>query len=368
MILIYIVMIISSPSIGRWVQHTPNRLKTLLTTIFVNRGSVVIGSFIWLLILSQEDLLIGDDHAAFVLETNHVLKHVLFVIAVAFGIIERLSASGNMISMERDWVVAVAAPPRQPYDLTHLNAVMRRIDLVCKLISPILISVVISAAGSTRVGVIFTGLTSLLSLPVEAVFARRVWASSPALQVLKHAPMTSEGAVDTLAPEDRALSRVATTWYTRARHFFLAFEQYFATSVWMPSVALAMLHFNVVTWRATLITYLINVDYSLNVITLARAIGSIFEVSSTIATPRGIEYIAQQHRSKESSDEDESRVGLMERDGVEGEDDGCDVGTVIGLQRFGLWGLSWQVVNTVSYVHDLQTACNSLTQGRRLSS
>ena len=159
MIIIYMAMIMFSSAIGSWVEQSPNRLRTLLTTVVANRGSVVLGSIFWLAILSHEDLV--GKNAPFSLPMHNTIKGMIFTTAVSFGIVERLSSSGNLISMERDWVVAVAAPTGHPYDLTGLNAVMRRIDLVCKLISPILISAVVSVT-SVRFGVVFTGLTSLL--------------------------------------------------------------------------------------------------------------------------------------------------------------------------------------------------------------
>ncbi|KAI1807375.1 Ferroporti-1 [Daldinia bambusicola] len=331
-------MILFSSSVGRWVQKSPSRLRTLLSTIICNRGSVVLGSFFWILILSQEDL-VGHE-TRFVLPTNAILKGIGFAIAVTFGIIERLSASGNLISMERDWVVAVAAPAGNPYDLTHLNAVMRRIDLVCKLISPILISAVISILGSIRLGVIYTGLTSLISIPIEVFSAKRVWNSSPLLQAPRTVPASHSEAITRDTPR---------SWISKTRQYFHGFEMYFSTSVWIPSVALALLHFNMLTWRATFITYLINIGYSLNVITIARAIGSVFEISSTVITPRGIEYMGKihHHASTHRADEDDELGARL----ITGEQDGSqDVQTMIGLQRFGLWGVSCQIINTVPVV------------------
>ncbi|KAI0829965.1 Ferroporti-1 [Hypoxylon sp. FL0890] len=336
MIIVYFAMILFSSSVGHWVEHSPNRLRTLLSTIICNRGSVILGSFFWILILSQEDLV--EDEATFVLPKNATLKGIGFAIAVTLGIIERLSSSGNLISMERDWVVTVAAPAGQPYDLTHLNAVMRRIDLVCKLISPILISVVISALGSIRLGVIFTGLTSLVCIPIEVFSAKRVWNSSPLLQAPRAVP-----------PPRPTSTETSRSWVTRTRQYFHGFEMYFSTTVWVPSVALALLHFNMLTWRATFVTYLINVGYSLNTITIARAIGSLFEITSTVITPRGIEYMGKtRHHGLSSLDDegDESGVGL-----IAGSQEGNrDIETLIGLQRFGLWGMSWQLANTVPVV------------------
>lgn len=334
-------MIILSSSIGSWVQNAPNRLRTLLTTVVVNRTSVIAGSFFWLLVLSQEDLV--KQETMFILPKNDNLKHVIFVVAVAFGIIERLSSSGNLISMERDWVVTVAAPPGQPYDLTHLNAVMRRIDLACKLVSPILISVIISATDSVRIGVIYSALSSLVSIPIETVSAKGVWNSSPVLRV----PKSKEE-----APEAASVpaSATAVSWTSRVRRFSEGFEMYFSAAVSVPSVALALLRFNMMTWRATFITYLINLGYSLNTITVARAVGSVFEISSTVATPLGIQYMGKAYRQHRSlaDEEDGLEVGLMESDEQQQQQHAVDGQTLVGLQRVGLWGVSWQVLNLVS--------------------
>ncbi|KAI0594018.1 Ferroportin1-domain-containing protein [Biscogniauxia sp. FL1348] len=343
MVIVYFAMILFSSSVGHWVERSPSRLRTLLSTIVCNRGSVIAGSFFWLLILSQEDL-VGPD-AVFVMPKNDLLKGAGFAVAVALGIVERLSASGNLISMERDWVVTVAAPAGRPYDLTHLNAVMRRIDLVCKLMSPILISIVITALGSVRIGVIYTGLTSVISIPVELFSAKRVWGHSPVLRAPKSLPPQQA----TSGPGQQAGARSCVA---RLRQFFKGLELYFSTPVWIPSMALALLHFNMLTWRATFITYLINIGYSLTVITVARAVGSVFEISSTVITPRGIEYMGKAHHHGSSplagddDDDDEAGVGLI----TENREGSRDVQTLVGLQRFGLWGISWQLINTMPVV------------------
>ncbi|KAI3318382.1 Ferroporti-1 [Xylariaceae sp. AK1471] len=360
MIIIYIAMILFSSSVGRWIERSPSRLRTLLSTIICNRASVILGSFFWLLILSQENLLISKTQTTssttpqFALPRNDTLKDIIFAVAVACGIVERLSASGNLISMERDWVVTVAAPLGHPYDLTNLNAVMRRIDLVCKLLSPILISIVISATGSVRIGVLYTGFTSLLSVPIELFSAKRVWNGSTVLQTPKPIPAS----VPTQHPasggewgETRIRSLV-----TRLRQYSQGLEMYFTTSVWIPSFALAMLHFNLLTWRAPFITYLINVGYSLNAITIARAVGSVFEISSTVITPRGIVYLGKTNRRHTISD-DESDVSLLHEE-PPNEESINDTQTTVGLQRLGLWGMSGQLINTIPVALSVWAICS----------
>lgn len=57
---------------------------------------------------------------------------------IACACIERLCATMNMISVERDWVVVISN--KNSAALQLLNARMRRIDLFCKLIGPLAIS------------------------------------------------------------------------------------------------------------------------------------------------------------------------------------------------------------------------------------
>lgn len=428
MIIIYFAMIIFSSSIGSWVDASPSRLRTLLTTIVWNRGSVIVGSLFWLAILSQRDLLLGELPSSrrdgsgpggstlpfFMLPTNPTLKGIGFALAITCGIVERLSASGNLLSMERDWVPTVAAAAasasstlsqspasnttrdRNPYDLTHLSAVMRRIDLVCKLFSPIVLSLVISLSGSIRVGVLFTGLTSALCIPVEVLSARSVWHGNKALQEVKprSAKSTSTSTTTTTATRDGLTSQTPSL-----RERFLAhlatyprdFAMYFTTpsAIWIPSLALAMLHFNMLTWRATFITYLLTVGYPLDVITAARTAGSLFEISSTIVTPWLVVVLGRagtghgrvrgggggrggRRGDREEGEEEEAGQGLLagSRDDVDDDDDNggggggsvvVDRQTLTGLQRVALWGITWQVANTVCplsfYLQISTTSC-----------
>ncbi|KAH7026507.1 uncharacterized protein B0I36DRAFT_366064 [Microdochium trichocladiopsis] len=409
MIIIYFAMIMFSSSIGSWVDQSPSRLRTLLTTIVCNRGSVIVGSLFWLAILSQRDLLLnelprGMDESAmfFVLPTNKTLKGVGFGLAICCGIAERLSASGNLLSMERDWVPTVAARPTldraagskaSPYDLTHLNAVMRRIDLVCKLFSPIVLSLVISFSGSTRAGVLFTGLTSSICIPIEMISARSVWRANPALQQPKQRRQTAAPNTTTITTTAAASGTTAASpplarrILSQMRSYPRDFAMYFTTpsSVWIPSLALAMLHFNMLTWRATFITYLITVGYSLNVITAARTVGSLFEITSTVITPRLIVTLgrtsnlgAPEERrgtgrgsdteagsdagrallssaAEEDEDEEEEAASSPRHNQSRFERESeseelADRQTLTGLQRVGLWGITWQIANTIPVV------------------
>ncbi|ESZ93635.1 hypothetical protein SBOR_5984 [Sclerotinia borealis F-4128] len=333
-----------SSSVGRWVDKSPDRLRTLLTTITVNRIAVICASILWFFVVESENgggkkrvplLESITDEAAF----RDTIKIVMFVPILGFGILEGLSASGNMLSMERDWVVTAAAPEGKEYDLTHLNSTMRRIDLSCKLLAPILISFLISALGM-RIGVMVVGGMSAASWGVEMWCARRVWRSNIRLQTQKDA---QDDDVPSESAEVRGLMKKLARGF---RLYGKDFKNYFTSKVWIPSLSLSLLHLSALSYGATFITFLLNAGFSLDLITLARAAGSVVEISSTVVTPFGVRHLSKAHghgrydRLHGSDDSDEALL--------QGEDEIDEsVRVTTGLERLGLWGLSWQLINLI---------------------
>jgi solute carrier family 40 (iron-regulated transporter), member 1 len=349
-----------SASLGRWIDHAPNRLKTLLNTITANRLSVIVACVFWIFIVGSGT---GDLHERFlaaeppVLPINSsvsgIIKKAFFAAVLILGVFEKLSGAANMMSMERDWVVTVAAPDGQDHDLTRLNAVMRRIDLICKLVAPIVLSIIISASESVQVGVLVVGGMSAASWTIEWWCARRVWKNSPKLQRPKVVQdVRNDSAMAETLEELPALSRVRSQDYGLAQkttQWFLQYAQdltqYFSLHVWIPSLALSLLHLSALSYSATFITYLLNVGFSLNLITIARAVGSVVEISSTIVTPFGISYLgkAHHHRLPPQYEGEDSESALVE------ESPEHHGSTETGLERLGLWGITWQLVNLVSH-------------------
>lgn len=109
---------------------------------------------------------------------------------------------------------------------------------------------------------------------------------------------------------------------------------------------LSFLHISALSYSATFITYLLAVGFSLDLITVARAAGSLVEISSTVVTPVGVHILsrAQNHgryRGQARAASDESTIALLE----EAPEEGCKTET--GLERLGLWGISFQLINLV---------------------
>jgi iron-regulated transporter 1 len=320
-----------------------------LRTISINRSSVITASAIWFFIVGSnyealhERTLAGDG-----IKGPTVLKGALFAAIILLGIFENLSASGNMLSMERDWVVAASSADGSLYDLTHLNSAMRRIDLICKLIAPILISVIVSAT-NVKVGVSVVGAMSAASWTVEIWCAKRVWNFNPRLREPKVVmELTAEGEEERLPPLESSPVGFWTKTTQSLGRYAQDFKNYFSSMVWIPSLSLAFLHISALSYSATFITYLLAAGFSLDLITIARAAGSVVEISSTVVTPVGIQILskAQNHgrvrgQDRTSDESEESTTALLEGAPEE------ERKTETGLERLGLWGISFQLANLV---------------------
>jgi iron-regulated transporter 1 len=341
-----------SSVVGKWVDRSPNRLKTLLSTISVNRFSVISASVLWLFIVSPETsngdgTLEGHDIGG--LPISLIIKGGIFCLILALGILENLSASGNLLSMERDWVVTASASDGHPYDLTHLNSIMRRIDLICKLIAPILISVIVSVT-NTRTGVLVVGSMSAASLGFEWWCAKRVWDFNPQLQAPKTVEEEPNLGGNNQAFQPQSFWSKTTVGF---RGYRQDFKNYFSSTVWIPSLSLSFLHISALAYSATLITFLLNVGFSLDLITVARAAGSVVEIFSTVATPVGVHYLSKAKNHGRFRGQDMSSDGSILADDsttvlLEGAPEEAS-GTETGLERLGLWGISWQLLNLVMF-------------------
>jgi iron-regulated transporter 1 len=95
----------------------------------------------------------------------------LFGFILLLDVIQDLGAIGNRLSVERDWVPVLVGPITSDttYGLTQINAVMRRIDLICKLVAPSLLPLIVSTFNSRAAWIILLTITTIL------LWAAEVW-------------------------------------------------------------------------------------------------------------------------------------------------------------------------------------------------
>ena len=326
----------------------------------------MVSSLTWLLLLSFQNL---------------TYKHTLFGLALILGMIEKLSRITNILSMERDWVPAIANPCRDAtnstiYSLTHLNTVMRRIDMLCKLIAPLAISSLMTAVKREELAILAVATTSILSWGLESWCVRQVWNQNRRLRVPKDIDDRSSIDHDSTNPSQPEFIRNAehrssinmpkyllkiSIYVKRSMSaHYGGLQYYFSTAVWIPSFCAAIPHASVLTFSGTLITYLLNTGLSLNMVTVARVTGALFEIGSTFIYPWAVRVLSGTRRTVESHAMGEySKVETQDVSSSRTSgDDGTEVRHLslqntlltpeLGVVRTGLWGIYGLFLSLVS--------------------
>ncbi|ERS95363.1 hypothetical protein HMPREF1624_08241 [Sporothrix schenckii ATCC 58251] len=222
----------------------------------------------------------------------------LFAVAVIAACVEKLGSILNLVAVERDWVVVLTegnAPARR-----RVSARMRRIDLFCKLVGPLTISLV--AAASTRAALWATLGMSTASLVAEYFCIAVVYRRVPALR--RRPAAWDDSAV---APR----TTTTTFWHATkavARRLlpFASLPLYVRHPAFLPSFALALLYLTVLSFSGQMVTFLLATGYTPLSVGLARTASTVCELSATWIAPR-----------------------LMGR---------------LGVVRGGIWSLSWQAL------------------------
>ena len=223
--------------------------------------------------------------------------------ALILGMAEKLSRGANILSIERDWVPTLANPSvdakhQLDYDLTHLNTIMRRIDMLCKLIAPLAVSFFVSKIKSERLTVVVIAAISTLSLGPECWGIQQVWGQNRRVRarkerVYENVISSDQGRLKQLRYTKTRSVRLASDLYEMivlqvmdsVRAYMADTGYYFRTSVSIASLCAAVPHASVLTFSGTMLTYLLNAGYPLSTITGARASGAVFEIGSTFLFP-----------------------------------------------------------------------------------
>lgn len=190
---------------------------------------------------------------------------------------------------------------------------MRRIDLFCKLVGPLTVSLV--AIASTEIAIWTTLGMNMASVVVEYVAIEQVYRRVSGLKRTSEAPTsTSSDRRNSFATNQSAethsrsrLQSVKPKMLNSIRGI-LPIESlpfYFSHPAFLASFALSLLYFTVLSFSGQMITYLASVGYTPLYIGIARVGSSIFEISATWAAPY-----------------------LMKK---------------IGVVRAGIWSLAWQM-------------------------
>ncbi|KAF8641181.1 hypothetical protein AX17_000816 [Amanita inopinata Kibby_2008] len=254
--------ILFSPVVGRYIDLN-NRLDVVRLSIIIQRFSVAASCIIFWYMLTAET----------------TLKSFLLAVVALLACAEKLCSIMNTISIERDWVVVIAGD--NEFGLRALNSQMRRIDLFCKLMGPFAISLLDGL--STRTAILATLSLNVAPVAIEYYAIAKVYGEVPAL----HVPRKTLG-LYTLAssPTEPSIPQ-GNLSYVVSRIEFIAqsFFKYLNHPVFLPSMALSLLYFTVLSFSGQMVTYLLSVGFKATHIAVARIIAVAFEISATWLAP-----------------------------------------------------------------------------------
>lgn len=188
---------------------------------------------------------------------------------------------------------------------------MRRIDLFCKLMGPLTVSLV--AIASTEIAIWTTLGMNLASVIIEYVAIEQVYRRVSGLHRISETASPSnrrDSVASSRGAEANSRSPLQSVRpkVLNAISGILPIESlpfYFSHPAFLASFALSLLYFTVLSFSGQMITYLVSVGYTPLYIGIARVGSSIFEISATWAAPY-----------------------LMKK---------------IGVVRAGIWSLTWQM-------------------------
>jgi hypothetical protein len=166
-----------APAIGRWADRNAAQFQTILYTIVIQRVCIVAACVLWVFVFfaTPPSMAIQPSN-----QTGAIPRDLIVAVVVALGIVERCCAVANNLIMERDWLPTMASDLSRP-PLHLLNAMMRRIDLVSKILAPVAVSVV-AVRASPAVLALVTAVLNLATVAAEVATARSAWHMCRALR------------------------------------------------------------------------------------------------------------------------------------------------------------------------------------------
>ncbi|KAJ3688309.1 hypothetical protein LUZ61_017473 [Rhynchospora tenuis] len=255
---------------------------------------------LWLLTRSLSFVIAGGSVTALLIyndlkSTNFLIFMVLVVVTNLSGAVGVLSTLAGTILIEREWVV-VMSNCEPPDLLTKMNSVIRRIDLTCKLLAPVLTGFVISFISLQASAIIFS-VWNILSVFLEYWLLASVYNGVPSLSESdqrRNARVGGGNILDSsssLEGSEISISDDADDWRMKAMErlsvipCFDSWIVYLKQEVALPGIALAFLYFTVLSFGTLMTATLDWKGIPAYVISIARGVSALIGIGATVLYP-----------------------------------------------------------------------------------
>lgn len=238
-----LIALLLSNRIGNWINIL-SRLNTYKVTLLTQKCSIIVSTILF-----------------HYLDSSKSTHNVLYAFIIILGCTLKLAFIGNSIAIEKDWAMIISEG--------HLELVlptMRRIDLICKTLSPVFIGYLLLAPPLVITIVIcaWTGVSTM----IEYVLVSQIYRDVPALGV--RAPYNS--ASSSTDGEEEASVPLSAREYVQHRTF-------------LATLSLGMLYMNVLSFGGTMTSYLVLIGYSSGLLGIMKAVAGIMGVAGTYIMP-----------------------------------------------------------------------------------
>ncbi|KAG0274315.1 hypothetical protein BGZ95_009913 [Linnemannia exigua] len=247
-----------SNQIGNWINIL-SRLNTYRVTLLSQKLSIIVSTVLFHYLANNNN---GD--------SQHP-SNALYAIIIVLGCTLKLSFIGNSIAIEKDWAVIISGG--------HLEALlptMRRIDLICKTISPVFIGYLLTTAVPPLVATLVICAWTTVSAIVEYILVSQIHRDVPELHVRSPytPPTTSSPTADDEQQQIQEEASVA-----------VSLREYVHHKTFLITLSVGMLYINVLSFGGTMTSYLVLTGYSNGLLGIMKAVSGVMGVAGTYAMP-----------------------------------------------------------------------------------
>jgi iron-regulated transporter 1 len=264
---------------GDFVDTNP-RMRVIWSSLFIQNGLVAITTVIFCLMF----------YYSWDVCNQVVVFACLMIVIILFGSVSKLATITNTISIEKDWVVVIA--DKNSVTLSVLNANMRRIDLSCKLLAPIVAGILLThtqslipslspAMAGGFMATLIIGLWNVISFFGELSLLILVYRFVPALSTKNLRVKDQTNAVTKSLPLVRILKKLASPYIILTTGWKIFWRQ----EVNLVGFSLASLYLTVLGFSGITATYFLTQGLTSDYIGLAQGLGGLVGIAGTLLYP-----------------------------------------------------------------------------------
>ncbi|XP_043549570.1 solute carrier family 40 member 1-like isoform X4 [Chiloscyllium plagiosum] len=161
-------LILFGALVGNWVDRN-TRMKVVQVALLIQNLSVILCAVVLMLLFVY--------NAEITILWNGWMKIVCYTLVIVIGVIADLASTAMSIAIQRDWIIVVAGDSDK---LSSMNATLRQIDLLSKLLSPLAVGHIMANTFSVA-GCGFIAGWNLFSMCFEYLLLQKIYKMTPGL-------------------------------------------------------------------------------------------------------------------------------------------------------------------------------------------